>query len=113
MVLVLGTALASLASGDDVSLLATWDLSGDTTFLAAATGPGTLQITNTCVWLDTNSEDGRATLLVWPEPTSWNAEKGEITFVNYQGDVTILRDGDVTTVGGASSTRDSTFVRAP
>ena len=110
--IIMSAFKVAFAGGDDASPLATWDLSKNTSFLAAATGAGTLKITDTCVWLEVEGAT-EATLLVWPEPTSLNAETGEITFVNYKGDTMILKDGDIITAGGASPTGNSTFVKAP
>lgn len=101
------------ASGDDTSSpLATWDPSGSTTFTTATVGTGTLNITDTCVWLEVEGTNERI-LLVWPEPTSWNAETSEITFVNQQGESINLKNGDTLTPGGAESTWNRPFVVPP
>ena len=111
-VFIISVSKPVLAGGDVSSPLATWDTSGSTTFLASSTLPGTLTVTDTCVWLEFSDTTDKL-LLVWPEPTSWNAETGEITAVDYQGDTTVLKAGDVMTAGGAAATSNAPYVIAP
>ena len=85
--------------GSDTSLLATWDPSGAGGFDDAAVGAGTLDISARCVRLIQNQ---KTILLVWPEPTSWNASSQVIEFVSVHGQRAALRNGDQITVGGVT-----------
>ena len=91
---------SSLANDCDTSLLTTWDASNDTAFPMAAQ-EGTLNITDACVTID--YEDS-SVLPAWPEPTSWNPDTKEITFVSpIDGSETVLKHGDDVILGGAGA----------
>jgi hypothetical protein len=117
LLLVAFTAIAVLlsagcSSADKIeqSPLATWDPSGSG-FAGTRTGPGTLDISAGCVRLIL--ENGETTLLVWPEPTSWNASSQAIEFVDVRGERAELRDGDQIIPGGGTVMRDPQFVSPP
>ncbi len=80
------------------SPLATWDPSKSGIFFLASSGEGTLEITPGCVRL---IQETQTTLLVWPEPTSWNASSQVIDFVDVMGNRLELRDGDRIEAGGS------------
>ena len=80
------------------SPLATWDPSKSEIFFLASSGEGTLEITSGCVRL---IQETQTTLLVWPEPTSWNASSQVIDFVDVMGNRLQLRDGDRIEAGGS------------
>ena len=84
------------------SPLATWDPSESEAFFQAASGEGTLDIASGCVRLIQETDAGqKSILLVWPEPTSWNASSQLIEFVDVWGERLELRDGDKIVAGGA------------
>ena len=100
-VLVLGAACAE-ESRIEESPLSTWDPSESEAFFLAASGEGTLDITHGCVRLIQETNAGQmAILLVWPEPTSWDATSQEIDFVDVWGERMELRDGDKIVAGGS------------
>ena len=80
------------------SPLATWKPSKSGIFFQASSGEGTLEITPGCVRL---IQETQTTLLVWPEPTSWNASSQVIDFVDVMGNRLELRDGDRIEAGGS------------
>ena len=82
--------------------LATWDPSKSDIFFDSSSGEGTVTITLGCVWLMKNTKVGeKFILLVWPEPTIWNASSQAIEFVDVLGGHQELRDGDKIKAGGA------------
>ena len=84
------------------SPLATWDPSKSEIFFLASSGEGTLEITPGCVRLASETDAGlEYTLLVWPEPTSWNVSCQVIDFVDVLGNRLELRDGDRIEAGGS------------
>ena len=85
--------------GSDTSPLATWDPSNTDVFNSVIAGEGTLDISAGCVRLIQNQ---KTILLVWPEPTSWNASSQAIEFVGPLGERTELRDGDQIIAGGGT-----------
>ncbi|MCH8950109.1 MAG: hypothetical protein IIB87_07015 [Chloroflexi bacterium] len=97
--------LATSVEDSNTSPLATWNPSNDDIFNDATTGEGTLDISAACVRLIQNQ---KTILLVWPEPTSWNASSQVIEFVGPLGERAELRDGDqimpggVTVIGGGN-----------
>ena len=59
---------------------------------------GTLRITGTCVLLESG---GTILLLIWPaDRTMWDAELRAITFMNYDGAIVTVSDGDHVVLGG-------------
>ena len=80
------------------SPLATWKPNKSGIFFQASSGEGTLEITSGCVRL---IQETQTTLLVWPEPTSWNASSQMIDFVDVMGNRLELRDGDRIEAGGS------------
>lgn len=65
---------------------------------------GTLRITGTCVFL---VERGGPVLLVWPvDRTTWNAERGTITFANFDGSTVSVGDGTRVVLGGGGDSND-------
>lgn len=98
IVMMLGAASAC-ANKIEKSPLATWDPSKSDVFPHASSGEGTLEITSGCVLLIHASQT--STILVWPEPTSWNASSQVIDFVDVHGERLELRDGDKISAGGA------------
>lgn len=59
---------------------------------------GTLRITDRCVYLDAA---GKLTLLTWPaDRTTWNSTSHTITFVNVDGTVVTIGDGEHVVLGG-------------
>ena len=105
MVVLLGAACTSV-DRIETSPLATWDPSNADVFNNPTTGEGTLDISAGCVRLILDNQ--KTVLLVWPEPTSWNASSQVIEFVGPLGEVAELRDGDrimpggVTVIGGGN-----------
>ena len=101
--IVIGVALGgSCVEGNRIeeSPLATWDPSESGIFFTSGRN-GTLDITSGCVRLTRKDEAGiESTLLVWPEPTSWNASSQLIEFVGVFGEHLELRDGYTITVAG-------------
>ena len=84
------------------SPLATWKPNKSGIFFQASSGEGTLEITSGCVRLVSETDTGlEYTLLVWPEPTSWNASSQVIDFVDVMGNRLELRDGDRIEAGGS------------
>jgi hypothetical protein len=62
---------------------------------------GILRITDTCVLLDAPHEE---VLLVWlADRTTWDPASRSITFVNFDGPVVTVRDGDRVGLGGSGS----------
>ena len=83
------------------SPLATWGPSKNGFYLMASSGEGTLDIAPGCVRLILETGTGqKSTLLVWPEPTSWNAPDQAIDVVDVWGERLDLRDGDKVEAGG-------------
>ena len=83
------------------SPLATWAPGNSGFYLLASSGEGTLDIAHGCVRLIQGTEvDEKSTLLVWPEPTSWNTSTQLIDFVDVLGNRLELRDGDKIEAGG-------------
>lgn len=105
MVVLLGAACTSVdrvdtsVEGSDTSPLATWDTSRVEGSNDAAIGAGTLDISARCVRLIQNQ---KTILLVWPEPTSWNASSQVIEFVSVHDQRVALRNGDQIMVGGVT-----------
>lgn len=92
------------------SPLATWDPTGSG-FAGTRTGPGTLDISTGYVRLIL--ENGETGLLVWPEPTSWNASSQTIEFVGVRGERAELQDGDEIIPGGHTAMREPQYVSRP
>ena len=97
IVAVLGAACAEENKIEE-SPLSTWDPSESEFFFQSASGEGTLEIASGCVRL---IQEAESTLLVWPEPTSWNASSQLIEFVDVRGERMELRDGDKIVAGGS------------
>lgn len=94
------------------SPLATWDPSGSTGFLAARVGDGSLTISESCVLLVHDNQI--ATLLVWPEPTSWNTATQAIEYVSpINGERIELREGDRIFGGGSGARENMFYVNSP
>lgn len=94
------------------SPLATWDTSTSDVFPMSASGEGTLEISEGCVLLVHDNKQN-ATLLVWPEPTSWNSESQAIEFVSVEGEHLELREGDRLIAGGAATSGSTPYVMPP
>ncbi len=108
LVIAIAVLLAAACTSVDrieTSPLATWDPSNAGVFNDPTPGEGTLDISAGCVRLIQNQ---KTILLVWPEPTSWNASSQAIEFVGPLGERAELRDGDqimpggVTVIGGGN-----------
>ena len=99
MVVLLGGACESEVKVEQ-SPLATWGPSDSDIFHDASAGRGTLDISADCVRLVLDKK--KTILLVWPEPTSWNASSQTIEFVDVWGERAELRDGDRIIPGGAT-----------
>ena len=84
----------------DKSPLATWGPSKGQVFNDAIVGRGTLEISAGCVRLVQDNQ--KTILLVWPEPTSWNASSQVIEFVSVHDQRVALRNGDQIMVGGVT-----------
>ena len=110
VVLFLGAACGGEVRIDE-SPLATWDPSKADMFLQATAGKGTLDVSASCVRLIL--ENQKSVLLVWPEPTSWNASSQVIDFVGPLGERLELRNGDQIMPGGATATREPQFISLP
>lgn len=104
-----GDDLARDAIGS--SIIATWDPSTSDTFNDATVGNGTLEFSINCVRLIL--ENQKTILLVWPEPTSWNAESEVIEYVSVQGERMELRDGDQVIPGGSTAFGSPQYVLPP
>ena len=111
MMVVLSGAACNVNERIDESPLATWDPSNSVVFNQATIGKGTLDVSEGCVRLAL--ENQKLVLLVWPEPTSWNATSQAIEFVGVRGERLELRDGDQIIPGGATATREPQFVSPP
>ena len=99
-VAIIGGACAK-ESRIEESPLATWDPSKSEVFFQAGSGDGSLVITSGCVRLILETNIGqKSILLVWPEPTSWNASSQLIDFVDVWGERLELRYGDKIMAGG-------------
>ena len=107
--LVLGIA-CGVDKETDTSPLATWDPGNAEVFNQART-EGILEISPSCVRLILDNQE--SVLLVWPEPTSWNASYQAIEFVSVLGERLELRDGDRIVPGGATPIVEPSFVSAP
>lgn len=84
------------------SPLATWDPSTSDYMFASRSGAGTLEIDEHCVYLVQDTDEGEIrTLLVWPEPTTWDAKSQEIDLVDFDGGRQELHNGDLVSAGGA------------
>lgn len=103
--------VATVETRIEDSPLATWDSTGSGTFLDAIIGQGVLDVTKGCVRL--RLSNCKTVLLVWPEPTSWNATAQAIEFVGPLGERAELRDGDRITPGGATPIRAPQYVLRP
>ena len=110
VVLFLGAACGGEVRIDE-SPLATWDPSKADMFMQATAGKGTLDVSASCVQLIL--ENQKSVLLVWPEPTSWNASSQVIDFVGPLGQRLELRNGDQIMPGGATATREPQFISPP
>ncbi len=110
IVAALGGACGDTVTVDE-SPLATWDPSKSDTFPQASSGEGTLEVSDWCVRL--MLKNGESVLLVWPEPTSWNASVQAIQFVSVFGERMELRNGDRIAAGGATPIVEPNFVSAP
>ena len=110
MVVLLGAA-CNVKERIDESPLATWDPSNSDVFNQATIGKGTLEVSEGCVRLAL--ENQKLVLLVWPEPTSWNATSQAIEFAGPLGERLELRNGDRIMPGGATATREPQFVSPP
>ena len=110
VVLFSGAACAGEVRIDE-SPLATWDPSKADMFRQALAGKGTLDVSAGCVRLILENE--KSILLVWPEPTSWNASAQVIDFVGPLGERLELRNGDQIMPGGATATREPQFISPP
>lgn len=116
---VLTVAIIQAACGTgtiDQSPLATWTWDRNSEVAQGfdtARTEGTLDISPGCVRLVLKNKE--SVLLVWPDPTSWNASKQTIDFVSAFGDRLELRDGDQVALGGADRhpTVSPNFVSAP
>ena len=112
MMVVLSGAACNVNERIDESPLATWDPSNSDVFNQATIGKGTLDVSEGCVRLAL--ENQKLVLLVWPEPTSWNATSQAIEFVGVRGERLELRDGDQIIPGGATATAvEPQFVSPP
>ena len=111
----LGVVVLWVACGSNAGIvnspLATWDPSKSDTFHQASSGEGTLEISAGCVRLRLKNQ--MSILLVWPEPTSWNASTQAIEFVSVLGERLALRDGDLIAAGGRIPRTQPDFVSAP
>jgi hypothetical protein len=105
--------VAGCTSGAQIesSPLATWNPSSSTGFLASTPGTGTLTIEEDCVRL--LRDEGEPVLLVWPEPTSWDASRQVIKLVDFQGNEAELRHNDRITPEGSSPIGTIPFVVEP
>jgi len=67
---------------------------------------GRLRITDTCVFLESG---GTIQLLIWPvNRTMWDAQLRAITFMNFDGTIVTVSDGEhVVLGGGGDSTAES------
>ena len=110
VVIFLGAACGGEVRIDE-SPLATWDPSKADMFRQATAGKGTLDVSASCVQLILENE--KSVLLVWPEPTSWNASAQVIDFVGPLGERLELRNGDQIMPGGATATREPQFISPP
>lgn len=110
MVALLGAACKSEVMVDR-SPLATWDPRNAGVFHDATAGRGTLDISAGCVRLVLDNQ--KTILLVWPEPTSWNASSQAIEFVGVRGEHAELRDGDQIMPGGSTPIGEFQFVSPP
>lgn len=110
LVVLLGTGCASQATLEE-SPLATWDTSTSGSFTTSTVGTGTLVISDRCVRLVLDNQ--KTVLLLWPEPTSWNASSQVIEFVGVRGERVAVRHGDRVRPGGATAIREPPFVSPP
>ena len=106
----LGAACAPEARVDK-SPLATWDASHSDGVDLATVGRGTLDISAGCVRLILDNQ--KTILLVWPEPTSWDAASQTIEYVGVLGERMQLRDGDRIMPGGSGPFRGPQYVSPP
>lgn len=111
IIVVLLGAVYILRIRIDKSPLATWNPGNVDVFNLATVGSGTLDISTGCVRLILDNQ--KTILLVWPEPTSWNASLQAIEFVGVQGERAELRDGDQIIPGGSNSIGKPQFVSPP
>ena len=102
-----------LTPSREQSPLATWDPSASDTLPDSTVGEGTLDISSNCVLLLLPNQ--KRVLLVWPEPTSWNATSQTIQFVDpHQGHERVeLRAGDRIRPGGVSAMGSPSYVIPP
>jgi hypothetical protein len=110
VVILLGAACNPDGRVGEASL-ATWGPNKGDVFNDVIFASGILDISAGCVLL---VPDNRKTLLlVWPEPTSWNASSQAIEFVSVHGRRTELRDGDQIIAGGWVPREEPQFVSPP
>lgn len=93
------------------SPLAIWDANRTFVYLMTRSGEGTLDISEHCVLLE--HENGYATLLVWPAPTTWDADSQTIKFVDVEGHQFDLQEGDRLAAGGAEAMGGTPYVKPP
>ena len=110
MVVLLGAACKP-EGRIDKSPLATWDASRSDGVDLATVGRGTLDISAGCVRLILDNQ--KTILLVWPEPTSWDAASQTIEYVGVLGERMQLRDGDRIMPGGSGPFRGAQYVSPP
>ena len=91
--------------------LATWDPDDTESFASSTVGNGTLEFSESCVRLVLDNQ--KTILLVWPEPTSWNATAQTIEFVDVLGNQIELQEGDQIIPGGSTVVGESAFVNPP
>ena len=110
IVVLLGAACTSEARVDK-SPLATWGPRSGEALNDATVGNGILDVSAGCVRLILKNQ--KTILLVWPEPTSWNASSQTIAFVGVRGERAELRDGDRIIPGGSTPIVEPPFVSPP
>lgn len=83
-----------------IPVLATWDPTTSVTFTESSSGEGSLDVVGRCVRLVL--DNGKVLLPVWPVPSSWDPATGTIRAVDVLGKITVLRDAERISLGGAS-----------
>lgn len=108
---VLALPTCGAQNGATRTPLATWDPGSADGVHDATVGSGTLSIVEDCTRLVL--DNGKTVLLVWPEPTAWDADAQTILFVDVFGERLELKDGDRVVPGGSSAARAPRFSTAP
>jgi hypothetical protein len=115
LIITMVSFLLVVACGEETKIeespFVTGDPGGSSYTDEASAGIGTLDISDGCVRMVLDNEE--SILLIWPEPTSWNATTQTIEYVGLGGERMQLGNGDRIRPGGSVSFRGPQYARPP